>query len=286
MAVKQTYLYKGGLKPGTYYLEGKNNLAKNGNLRFDRIIGDFLTAKGLATTEDNCSYLLNCCSDFTLSYDGETGELCLTMGEETQCVSIDALIEIQANNALTGDGTSSNKLQWGGNLVKNTTVEGNEDYSVTLQNLTQFLVTVLGSSAGGTLRVSGLQSLPAFLRHRNTTNTEWMTIDLDFNDVSSFGFQNATDLYAFRVFPDTQELAIRTPAIVNGTATVGEVFTLTDDAEGKGEWGPVPGAGISYDDYEDDTAAGAGGIAIGQCYSVTAGNPYGLADGTIRKRRS
>jgi len=285
--MRQTYYHKGGLKPGTYFLIGEHNKVKNGNLMFDRIIGDFLVAKGLATTEDNCLFVPACCSDFTLEYDDETGQLCLTLGGEQQCVTIESGGgAVEVNNALTGTGAAGDPVQWGGNLVKNTTVEGNEDYNVTLQNLTQFLVTVLGSSAGGTLRVAGLQSLPAFLRHRNVANTEWMTIDLDFNDVSSFGFQNATDIYAFRVFPLTQELAIRTPAIVNGTATNGEVFTLTDDVEGKGEWAPVSGASISYDDYEDDIAAGVGGVAIGQCYSVTAGNPYGLADGAIKKRRS
>ena len=286
MALKQTYLHKGGLKPGTYFLVGKDNLPKNGNLMFDRIIGDFLVAKGLATTEDNCIFIPTCCSDFSVTYDEETGQLCLTLADVTECVTIESGGAVEVNNALTGTGAVGDPVQWGGDLVKNTTVEGNEDYSVTMQNLTQFLVTVEGSSAGGTLRVAGLQSLPAFLRHRNLANTEWMTIDLDYNDVSSFGFQNAGGFYAFRVFPLTQELAIRTPAIVNGTATNGEVFTLTDDTEGIGEWAPVSGTGISFDDYEDDTAAGVGGIAIGQPYSVTAGNPYGLADGTIKKRRS
>lgn len=285
MAVKQTYLYKGGLKPGTYYLEGKDNKALHGNLKFDRIIGDFLTAKGLATTEDNCAYTLNCCSDFTLEYDSDTGQLCLTLGDEQQCVTIESGGAVEVNNALTGTGAAGDPVQWGGNLVKNTTVEGNEDYSVTMQNLTQFLVTVLGSSAGGTLRVAGLQSLPAFLRHRNVANTEWMTIDLDFNDTSSFGFQNAVDLYAFRVFPDTQELAIRTPAIVNGTATNGEVFTLTDAVEGKGEWGPISGSSLDIPGpYEDDADADANGVLVGKPYYLDSTNPYGMAEGMVKIR--
>lgn len=285
--MRQTYYHKGGLKPGTYFLIGEHNKVKNGNLMFDRIIGDFLVAKGLATTEDNCVYEWNCCSDFTLEYDDETGQLCLTIGGEQQCVTIEAGGSIEVNNALTGTGAAGDPVQWGGNLVKNTTVEGNEDYNVTLQNLTQFLVTVLGSSAGGTLRVAGLQSLPAFLRHRNVANTEWMTIDLDYNDASSFGFQNATDLYAFRVFPDTQELAIRTPAIVNGTATNGEVFTLTDSVEGKGEWTPVSGGNLTFPGpYDDDSAAGTAGVSLGKPYELSEFNPYGMPEGMIKVRRS
>lgn len=284
--MRQTYYHKGGLKPGTYFLIGEHNKVKNGNLMFDRIIGDFLVAKGLATTEDNCVYTWDCCSDFTLEYDDETGELCLTLGGEQQCVTITSSGTVEVNNALTGTGAPGDPVQWGGDLVKNTTVDGNEDYSVTFTDLTQFLVTVLGASAGGSLRVAGLQSLPAFLRHRNVANTEWMTIDLDFNDVSSFGFQNATDLYAFRVFPLTQELAIRTPAIVNGTATNGDLFTLTDATEGIGEWTPFSGASISFDIYDDDTAAGAGGVSIGQAYELSALNPYGMPEGMIKVRRS
>lgn len=285
MALKQTYLHKGGLKPGTYFLVGKDNLPKNGNLMFDRIIGDFLVAKGLATTEDNCIFIPTCCSDFSISYDEETGQLCFTLGDTEECVTIETGGAVEVNNALTGTGAAGDPVQWGGNLVKNTTVEGNDDYSVTMQNLTSYLVTVHGSSANGTLRVSGLQSLPAFLRHTNSGSTEWMTLDLDYNDVSSFGFQNATDLYAFRVFPLTQELAIRTPAIVNGTATNGEVFTLTDDAEGIGEWAPISGASLSIPGpYEDDADAAANAVLVGKPYYLDATNPYGMTEGVVKIR--
>ena len=282
--MKQTYYHRGGLKPGTYFLLGEHNKVKNGNLMFDRIIGDFLVAKGLASTDDNCIYTWNCCSDFTLEYDDETGELCLTLGGEQQCVTVEAGGTVNVNNALTGTGGAGDPVQWGGNLVKNTTVEGNEDYNVTFQNLTQFLVTVLGSSAGGTLRVAGLQSLPAFLRHRNVANTEWMTIDLDYNDTSSFGFQNATDIYAFRVFPLTQELAIRTPAIVNGTAVNGYVFTLTDANEGIGEWQPNSGSSDIPGPYVDDSDADSNGVLVGKPYYLDATNPYGMPEGMVKIR--
>lgn len=285
--MKQTFYHRGGLKPGTYFLIGEHNKVKNGNLMFERIIGDFLVAKGLATTEDNCIYTLDCCSDFTIEYDDETGQLCLTIGEEQNCVTITGVGgTVAVQNALTGTGAIGDPVEWGGNLVKNTTVEGNEDYSVTMQNLTQFLVTVLGASAGGTLRVAGLQSLPAFLRHRNVANTEWMTIDLDYNDTSSFGFQNATDIYAFRVFPLTQELAIRTPGIVNGTANVGDVFTLTDANEGIGEWQPGGGSASIPGPYEDDADAAANGVLLTKPYYVSDANPYGLAEGAVKVRIS
>lgn len=289
--MKQTYRHKGGLKPGTYYLIGKDNKVKNGNLSFEGIIGDFLVAKGLATTEDNCIYTLDCCSDFTLEYDDETGELCLTLGDEQQCVTIESGGTVEVQNALTGTGVAGNPVEWGGNLVKNTTVEGNEDYSVTMQNLTQFLVTVLGSSAGGTLRVSGLQSLPAFLRHRNVGNTVWMTIDLDYNDVSTFGYQDTNGLIGFRIFPDEtdveNELALRTKNVRDGLATNGEVPILTDAVEGKFEWGPVPGGTpVIPGPYEDDADAAANLVSVTSPYYLSATNPYGMAEGVVKIRIS
>lgn len=285
--MKQTHFNNGGLKPGSYFLKGEKNKVPNGNLMFNQIIGDFLVNKGLATTEDQCNYVLDCCSDFTLSYDSETNQLCFTVGGVEECVTIDVSAQdVQVNNALTGTGQPGDPVQWGGNLVKNTTVEGNDDYSVTFQNLTQFLTTVHGASANGTLRVSGLASLPAFLRHTNLANDTYMTLDLDFNDTSSFGYQTGSDFIAFRIFPDTQELSLRTLAIQDNTAVNGQVPILTDAVEGKFEWGTISGSAISYDDYEDDTAAGVGGVLVGEVYSVTAGNPYGLADGTLKKRRS
>lgn len=287
--MRQTYYHRGGLKPGTYFLLGEHNKVKNGNLMFDRIIGDFLVAKGLATTEDNCIYTLECCDDdFTFEYDDETGELCLTIGGEQQCVTITGGGgAVEVNNALTGTGEAGDPVQWGGDLVKNTTVNGDLDYNVTLQNLTQFLVTVQGLSAGGTLRVSGLQSLPAFLRHRNVANTEWTTLDLDYNDVSTFGFQDATDLIAFRVFPVTKELGLRTQAIEDGTATVGQVPILNDASEGIFEWGSIPSSGIIFPGpYDQDSDAGAGGVAIGSAYELSAGNIYGMAEGVIKIRKT
>ena len=286
--MRQTYYHRGGLKPGTYFLLGEHNKVKNGNLMFDRIIGDFLVAKGLATTEDNCIYTLECCDDdFTFEYDDETGELCLTIGGEQQCVTITSGGggAVEVNNALTGTGEAGNPVQWGGDLVKNTTVDGDLDYNVTLQNLTQFLVTVQGLSAGGTLRVSGLQSLPAFLRHRNLANTEWTTLDLDYNDVSTFGFQDATDLIAFRVFPVTKELGLRTQAIEDGTAVVGQIPILNDASEGIFEWGDLPGSAIDIPGpYEDDVDAAANSVAIGKPYYLDATNPYGGFEGAVKIR--
>lgn len=289
MAVKQTYLYKGGLKPGTYFLQGKDNKVANGNLMFERIIGDFLTAKGLATTEDNCTFNWNCCSDFTFEYNSETGQLCLTLGGEEEC--IDVLSALNANNALTGAGTVIDPLQWGGDLIENTTVDGNDTYNVTFQDLTQFLVTVLGATAGGTLRVSGLASLPAFLRHRNPANDVWMTIDLDFNNVSTFGYQDSNGLIGFRIFPDEtdveNELALRTKRVRDGLATNGEALLLTDAVEGKCEWGPVPGGTPTIPGpYEDDADAGTNLVSVGSPYYLDATNPYGMPEGMVKVRIS
>lgn len=284
MSVKRTYRHKGWLKPGTYALKGKDNKVKDGNLTFDGIIGDFLVDKGLATTEDNCVYNLDCCTDFTITY--QDNQLCITVGGVTECVEIEGGGgSITVNNALTGTGEVDNPVQWGGDLVKNTTVDGNNNYNVTFQDLTRFLVTVLGASAGGTLRVSGLQSEPAFLRHRNLTNDTWMTIDLDYNDVSTFGYQTGLELIGFRVFPETQELSLRSKGVIDGDVSVGDVWTCTDATEGLGEWQPASAA-ITYPDYEDDAAAALGGVAVGEIYSVTDTNPYGLADGTLKKRRT
>ena len=288
--MKQTHYNNGGLKPGSYFLKGEKNKVPNGNLMFNQIIGDFLVNKGLATTEDQCNYNFTCCQDFSLTFNENTGILCLTVGGIEECITLDVTTSVQVENALTGTGTGADKVQWGGTLIKNTTVDGDNTYSVTIQDLTQFLVTVLGASAGGTLRVSGLASLPAFFRHRNLDNDAWMTVDLDYNDVSTFGYQDVNGLIGFRIFPteddSENDLALRTKGIRDNTRTNGQVPVLIDAVEGRFEWDNIPGSSISYDDYEDDTAAGIGGVAIGQVYSVTEGNPYGLADGTLKKRRS
>lgn len=289
MALKKTYLHKALLKPGTYALIGKDNKAIHGNLYLERVIGDFLVAKGLATTEDNCSYILDCCTEITLTYDEDTGELCISVAGEEQCVTITGLTSVVLNNALTGTGTAGDPGQWGGDLVKNTTVEGNNDYTVTFQNLTQFLVTVQGVSAGGTLRVAGAQSLPAFLRHRNLAGDVYTTIDLDFNDTSTFGYQDTNGLIGFRIFPaeddSTNFLGLRTKAIRDATATLGEVPILTDPVEGIFEWGSLPGSAVDIPGpYEDDTAAGVAGVVIGKPYYVDVTNPYGMTEGAVKIR--
>lgn len=291
--MKQTFYHRGGLKPGTYFLIGEHNKVKNGNLMFDRIIGDFLVAKGLATTEDHCIYTLECCdNEFILEYDNETGELCLTIGEEQSCVTIsNSGGAIEVNNALTGTGEAGNPVQWGGNLVKNTTINGLSNYRVEFIDPTTFFVQTDGATAKGMLRVSGLVSQPSMLRHiKDTNNSVYATIDLDIDSTFGLMYNDSNGLIGFRIFPDEGDvenlLALRTKAVRNGTAVNGQIPILIDSSEGIFEWGNVSGGSVSFDDYEDDTAAGVGGIAIGQCYSVTAGNPYGLADGTIKKRRT
>ena len=87
MALKKTHLYKVIFKPGTFAAIGERN--KIGNLYLERAIGDWLVAKGIAETEDNCVYTLSCCGgDTTLSYDQETGDLCITVDSVEQCVTL------------------------------------------------------------------------------------------------------------------------------------------------------------------------------------------------------
>lgn len=327
MALKKTHLYKVLFKPGTFASIGEKN--KIGNLYLERAIGDWLVAKGIAETEDNCRYTLSCCGDASrITYDQETGNLCITVDDVEQCVTllipitnvittttitidgidyppgtdlntiitnlidfINSLVisTVITTNGLSGTGSLLNPAKLGGTLVENTIVTG--AYSLSWTNLTQFLVTVLGSSANSTLRVSGAQSLPTFLSHTKTTDANvYARLELDFNDVFGLHYQDNNGLIGFRIFPDETDVAnllgLRTKGIRDGTRTNGMVPVLTDDVEGTFEWDNVPGASVDFEDFEDDTAAGAGGIAIGQCYSVTSGNPYGLADGTIKKRIS
>lgn len=291
--MKQTYLHKGGLKPGTYFLLGENNKVKNGNLMFDRIIGDFLVAKGLATTEDNCLFVPACCSDFTLEYDDETGQLCLTLGGEQQCVTIESGGgSVEVNNALTGTGQAGDPVQWGGDLVKNTTVEGNDDYRVIFQNLTNFLTTVHGSSADATFSVSGFQSLPSTLRHIKKGDPNVISmINLDHDSVHGLEYQDLNGIIGFRIFPTEDDsdnnLALRTKAIRDGTASLNQVPILTDTNDGKFEWGNISGGSITYPGpYDQDSDAGVGGVAIGRAYELSAGNIYGMAEGVIKVRKT
>ena len=329
MSIKQTHTYKVKFKQGGWAPIGVHS--KQSDLFLERAIGDWLTAKGLATTEDNCNYYLDCCSNTRITFDPDTGNLCLIVGSDEFCVTIEIptsnvftdvditidgvtypsgtnLTDIITNlinfinslvistvitttNGLSGTGSLLDPAKLGGTLVETTTVDGNLTYPLSFTNLTQFLATVIGPSAGGTLRVGGSQSLPSFLSHyKKTDSNVYARVELDFNDVFGLHYNDANGLIGFRIFPDEtdviNELGLRTKGIRDSTKTNGMVPVLTDATEGIFEWDNVPGTSVSFDDYEDDTAAGVGGVAIGECYSVTAGNPYGLADGTIKKRRS
>lgn len=325
MALKKTHLYKVLFKPGTFASIGERN--KIGNLYLERAIGDWLVAKGIAETEDNCRYTLSCCGDTTLSYSD--GNLCITVNDVETClvleipfdnvistttITIDGIdyppgttltdiitnlinfinslvisTVITTTNGLSGTGSLLNPAKLGGTLIENTTVDG--AFNMSFTNLTQFLVTVLGASANSTLRVSGAQSLPTFLSHTKTTDPSvYARLELDFNDVFGLQYLDGNGLIGFRIFPDetdvSNELGLRTKGIRDATKVAGMVPVLTDAVEGIFEWDDLPGTSVDFDDYVDDTAAGVGGVAIGKCYAVTDANPYGLADGVIKKRRT
>jgi hypothetical protein len=324
MALKKTHLYKVIFKPGTFAAIGERN--KIGNLYLERAIGDWLVAKGIAETDDNCVYTLSCCGgDTTLSYDQETGDLCITVDSVEQCVTllipitnvittttitidgtdyppgtdlntiitnlityINSLVistVITTTNGLSGTGSVLNPAKLGGTLIENTTVDG--AYNMSFTNLTQFLVTVLGASANSTLRVSGAQSLPTFLSHVKTTDANvYARLELDFNDVFGLNYLDGNGLIGFRIFPDetdvSNDLGLRTKGIRDATKVAGMVPVLTDAVEGIFEWDyqQFPGP------YDDDTAAGVAGIAIGQAYELSAANPYGMPEGMVKVRRS
>lgn len=324
--LKKTHTYKVLFKPGSFAAIGERN--KIGNLYLEKAIGDWMVAKGIAETEDNCRYTISCCgADTSLSVTD--GNLCITVNDVEQCVellipfenvittttiTIDGIdyppgtdlttiisnlityinnlvvdTTITTDNGLSGTGSLANPAKLGGTLVENTVVTG--AYSLSWTSLTQFLVTVLGSSANSTLRVSGAQSLPSFLSHVKTTDANvYARLELDFNDVFGLHYLDNNGLIGFRIFPDetdvSNDLGLRTKGIRDATKVAGMVPVLTDALEGIFEWNYVPGVSVTFDDYEDDTAAGIGGVAIGECYAVTDANPYGLADGTIKKRRS
>lgn len=324
MSLKQTHLYKVIFKPGTFAPLGIKN--KIGNLYLERAIGDWMVAKGIATTEDNCRYYLDCCSNTSISYDENTGQFCLIVGSEESCVTINVpftnvftdetitidgidyppgtdlntiiteLINfvnnlvvgttIQTDNGLSGTGSLLNPAVLGGTLINNTTVDGDLAYNLNFLNLTQFLATVTGASAGGTLRVGGAASLPSFLSHYKVSDpTVYARVYMDFNDVFGLEYNDANGTIGFRIFPDetdaVNELGLRTKGIRDGNRTNGMVPVLTDDVEGIFEWGY-----ITFDIFDDDTAAGAGGIAIGQPYELSDANPYGMPEGMVKVRRS
>ena len=323
--LKPTHLYKVLFKPGTFSPIGERN--KIGNLYLERAIGDWMVAKGLATTEDNCRYNLDCCSNTSITYDEDSGQFCLVVGNEEQCVTIElptdnvftdvtitidgvdyppgtSLTDIITNlinfinslvisttittdNGLSGTGSLANPAKLGGTLIENTTVDGDGLYNLSFTDLTQFLVTVLGASAGGTLRVGGSASLPSFLSHyKNTDPNVYARIELDYNDVFGLHYLDGNGLIGFRIFPDetdtSNDLGLRTKGIRDATRAVGMVPVLSDPVEGIFEWDYMGFPGP----YDDDTAAGTAGIAIGQAYELTALNPYGLAEGSVKVRRS
>lgn len=316
--MRKTYLHKGYLKPGTYSLIGQYNKAKDGNLHFERIIGDFLVDKGLASTTDNCVYTINCCAGFTFTY--EDGQICFGIGAESVCIELDtdgisttinyniggtdypsgtdlttlitslinyinsALSTVQTENGLSGVGSSGDKVRLGGTLNQNTTITGN--YTVTWSGVNTYTITVEGGTADGLLRVSGLQSQPSTLRHIKDDDSNVVAmVNLDHDTVFGLEYQDANGLIGFRIYPTEDDssntLALRTKGIRDATQNVNDVPRLIDPITGEFEWGPSV---ISFDTYDDDTAAGIGGVSIGDPYALSGANPYGLPEGTIKLR--
>lgn len=324
MALKKTHLYKVIFKPGTFAAIGERN--KIGNLYLERAIGDWLVAKGIAETEDNCVYTLSCCGgDTTLSYDQETGDLCITVDSVEQCVTllipitnvlttttitidgvdyppgttlntiitnlisyINSLVistVITTTNGLSGTGSLLNPAKLGGTLIENTTVDG--PYSLSWTNLTQFLVTVLGASANSTLRVSGAQSLPSFLSHVKSTDASvYARLELDYNDVFGLHYLDANGLIGFRIFPDETDVTNLLGLRTKGIRDATRSVGMVPVLDD-----PIEGT-FEWDyqsfpgPYDDDTAAGADGISIGKAYELSAANPYGMPEGMIKVRRT
>lgn len=328
MSLKQTHLYKVMFKPGSFAPIGEKN--KIGSLYLERAIGDWLVAKGLATTEDNCRYYLDCCSNTSIIYNEDTGEFCLVVGNEETCVTLniptsnvfsDVTITIDGvdyppgtdlntiitelinyinslvistvittDNGLSGTGSLANPAKLGGTLIENTTVDGDGLYNMSFTDLTQFLVTVLGSSSGGTLRVGGSASLPSFLSHyKNSDPNVYARVELDFNDVFGLHYLDGNGLIGFRIFPDETDaanlLGLRTKAIRDTTATLGQVPVLNDPVEGTFEWGNVEGEAINIPGpYDDDSDAASNSVSVGKPYYLSDANPYGMTEGIVKIR--
>lgn len=302
MAVKRTHRHKGALKPGTYFLEGKDNKAKNGNLSFEGVIGDFLVNKGLATTEDNCTYILNCCEGTIQNIRTTTeieicnvifplGSLLSDIIEALVACEASGIVNVQTINGITGDGSGANKVKWGGALVENTTIDGVSTYSITFLNPTQFTVQTDGASAKGLLRVSGLVSQPSTLRHiKDTDSNVFSAIDLDVDSTYGLYHNDANGIVGFFIFPDETDvennLALRTKGIRDGTRTVGMVPILQDTGTGEFEWNSLSSTITYPGPYDNDSQAGVNGVAIGSPYYKSANCDYGGSEGDLRIRLS
>jgi len=122
-------------------------------LDLERSLVDFMLVKGLATNPSG-----DCCT----LVSGAAG--------------------IFNNGLLLTEGL----VQLGGELVENTTIEGGTgDFSMTFDNLANFLVDVTGASANSQLWVSGTVAQPSRLTHvlgSNAAKVAGVYLDVDFGN--------------------------------------------------------------------------------------------------------
>lgn len=311
--------YKATLRPNSFVIPGV--LPKPGTMVLEKIIGQFLKDKGIADTDDYCTYTIATgIDDFSLEFDQATSILTLTIDDTVDTVTLTLLdthvvtssdlvicgsnypsgttlasilgafiaCNVETENGISGDGTSADKIRLGGTLNQNTSIDGVSTYSMTWTDLTSFTVTIDGATALGSLLVSGLKSSASRLQHTDKsdpTKTSRLTVDVD----SDFGldYQDSNGQVGVFVSPDSGGantlIKLRTQGVRDGTVLVGYVFKLQDAATGAGEW--VSQTGITIPGpYDDDTDAAANSVGLGDPYYLSDVNPYGMAEAMVKVR--
>lgn len=310
--------YKASLRPNAFVIPGV--MPKPGTMVLEKIIGQFLKDKGIADTEDYCTYTIGTgIEDFDLEFDQASSTLSLTVDGTTDTVVLTLLdnyvvtssalticgtiypsgttlasilgayaaCAIQTENGISGDGSSGDKIRLGGTLNQNTSIDGVSTYTMGWANLIRYTITTDGASAQSSFVVSGLKSDACRLQHTDKadpTKTSILTVDVD----SDFGiqYQDSNGEVGFLVSPDpagaNSVVKVVTQGIRDGTLSNGWVLKLIDNTTGEAEFqvGSITIPGA----YDDDADAAVNGVAVGNAYYVSGSNPWGMSQGFVRVR--
>lgn len=295
-------------------------------MTMEKIIGEFLVDKGLATSSDLCDYVLSVNDlevGFTYSYS--SAGLTLTIGDTSITVfltlkdtkvltatdldicgvtyptgtTVHTILQafadcsastVETENGISGDGSAGDKIRLGGDLNQNTTIDGGLNYSMVWSDLTLFTVATEGASAISSLVVSGTQSNASRLQHTDKadpTNTAVLT--LDFNNDFGLRYTDANGDVGFEISPDPGDVNSKIRLITKGVRD-GTVsvgqVAKLQNVDGEIEFANESG-GISIPGaYNDDADAAANGVSIGDPYYITGANPWGMANNFVRVRET
>lgn len=129
------------------------------------------------------------------------------------------------------------------------------------------------------------------------TTTDYCTFTLAAGPVDfNFAYDSDTQIISLTINGETQEhtLAFETSQITTSSSIIingvsypaGSILQTVLNAINAYINFVASTAAIIYGPFEDDDAAGVGGVPLGKAYELTADNPYGMPQGMVKIRKT